>query len=233
MILEFGEFVLDPDARLLRRGDQPIHLRAKTFDLLLLLLAARPKALAKAALIERLWPGTYVQEANLSNAIGELRRAFGERGTRSRFIRTVHTFGYAFAADLDEPRAPRATRPGADASVTTPASRLVWGTTVIMLADGESVLGRDDGSDVVLADTTVSRRHARITIGDDGATLADLGSQNGTWVNEGRVTEPVRLTNGDRIRLGRVLVTYRRIVGTLTTERLPTGGANEPDRDIL
>ena len=217
MILAFGAFVLDTDARLLRRGDEPVHLRPKTFDLLLLLVAAHPKALAKADLIERLWPGTYVQEANLSNSIGELRRALRQHGAPSHVIRTVHAFGYAFAADIDgeRPSGAGSLRPG------QPVARLVWGTSVIPLAEGDRILGRDDSADVVLPETTVSRRHARITCGDGGATLEDLGSQNGTWVNEQRASGLVPLTDGDRIRLGLALVIYRRGAGALTTERLP------------
>jgi DNA-binding winged helix-turn-helix (wHTH) protein len=217
MILAFGAFVLDTDARLLRRGDQPVHLRPKTFDLLLLLVAARPKALAKAVLIERLWPGTYVQEANLSNSIGELRRALRQHGAPAQVIRTVHAFGYAFAADIDGERPPGP----APLGPRQPVARLVWGTSVIPLAEGDRILGRDDSADVVLPETTVSRRHARITCGDGGATLEDLGSQNGTWVNEQRASGPVPLTDGDRIRLGLALVVYRRGAGALTTERLP------------
>jgi DNA-binding winged helix-turn-helix (wHTH) protein len=230
MTFAFGEFVLDTDARLLRRGDQPVHLRAKTFDLLLLLVAARPKALAKAELIERLWPGTYVQEANLSNSIGELRRALGQRASPSPVIRTVHAFGYAFAAEVDEGRQAPA-RPGSGTPAATPAARLIWGATVLPLAEGQRVLGRDDSADVVLPETTVSRRHARITCGNGGATLEDLGSQNGTWVNEQRVTAPVPLTDGDRIRLGLALVTFRRGAGALTTERIPSGGEG-PSEDL-
>lgn len=218
MALRFGEFVLDPDARLLRRSGQPIHLRAKTFDLLLLLVTDRPKALSKSDLIERLWPATYVHEANLSNAIGELRKALGDQSGESQFIRTVHAFGYAFIAVVAE-EAAAAPRP-ATMSVSPPA-RLLWGATVISLTTDEAIIGRDDTADIVLPETTVSRRHARITASAGQRMIEDLGSQNGTWVNERRVTAPTPLADGDRIRLGRALVTYRDVASALTTERIP------------
>jgi DNA-binding winged helix-turn-helix (wHTH) protein len=229
MVLNFGDFALDTNARLLRRGEQPIHLRAKTFDLLLLLVAERPKALSKADLMEHLWPGTYVQEANLSNSIGELRKALGDRSAPSRFIRTVHTFGYAFTADVGQEAALHPERSAADSTAPSglPAARLIWGTTVITLPNGERIVGRDDSADIVLPETTVSRRHARLTVIDGKGVLEDLGSQNGTWVNERRVTEPTPLADGDRVRLGLALVTYRSVTSAFTTERIPPESESE------
>ena len=55
----------------------------------------------------------------------------------------------------------------------------------------------------------VSRHHAQIMINDDEATIDDLGSKNGTYVAGARVTTPHRLQDGDQIRLGSVVVTFR------------------------
>jgi DNA-binding winged helix-turn-helix (wHTH) protein len=219
MSLRFGEFTLDPDARLLQRGGRTVHLQPKTFELLLLLVRMRPNAVSKSELIDRLWPETFVQEVNLSNLVGELRKALGDRLPRSAHIRTVHGFGYAFAGDVTEDAAPRnATLPISAAA----AARLIWGRQVIPLCVGESIVGRDEGVGVVLAETTVSRRHARIVVGLTGTIVEDLSSQNGTWVNERRVAGPTTLNDGDRIRFGGVEVTFRCGVSALTTERLPS-----------
>ena len=62
------------------------------------------------------------------------------------------------------------------------------------------LLGRSSACDVVLRSAAISKRHCRIRIGPDGVTVEDLGSANGTCVNE----EPVhqsRLWTGDRLRL--------------------------------
>jgi pSer/pThr/pTyr-binding forkhead associated (FHA) protein len=92
---------------------------------------------------------------------------------------------------------------------------------VIALPDGESVVGRDDSAGVVLPETTVSRRHARLRVRGYETVLEDLGSQNGTWVNNRRLTESIALTDGDRIRFGLAQVTFRSGASSLTTERLP------------
>ncbi len=64
-------------------------------------------------------------------------------------------------------------------------------------------IGRDEQSTAVLADNQVSRRHAMVQCAPDGQFyLTDLGSRNGTWLNQRRVTAPVALSAGDRITIG-------------------------------
>ena len=72
-----------------------------------MLAGARPKALSKKALQERLWPSTFVAEANLSNLVAEIRQALGDNARAPRFIRTVHRFGYAFCGEATTVRARR------------------------------------------------------------------------------------------------------------------------------
>jgi DNA-binding winged helix-turn-helix (wHTH) protein len=94
----FGEFVLDPDTRELLRGNTPVPLSPKAFQLLAVLVENRPKALSKSDLQERLWPGTFVVEKNLTNLVTEIRAALGDDASDPVFVRTVHRFGYAFHA---------------------------------------------------------------------------------------------------------------------------------------
>jgi diguanylate cyclase (GGDEF)-like protein len=75
--------------------------------------------------------------------------------------------------------------------------------------DGELVLGRDPGCDVLLDADDVSRRHARIAPDAGGHVVADLGSTNGTWVN-GEEVEARRLAPGDLVRVGSVVAKYLR-----------------------
>ncbi len=74
---------------------------------------------------------------------------------------------------------------------------------VYRLDGAESVLGRLNDIAVMIEDEGVSRRHATITrSGDDRHLLTDLESRNGTIHNGARITEPVILRDGDRIRIG-------------------------------
>ena len=73
---------------------------------------------------------------------------------------------------------------------------------------GENVLGRGM-EDVIEVDLpTISRRHARITIGES-AMLEDLSSKNGTWLKDERVIEPILLADGDEVGLGSATFTFR------------------------
>lgn len=75
-----------------------------------------------------------------------------------------------------------------------------------------TVLGRDNTADVILDDPGISRRHTEIRVTSDGphlvASIRDLGSTNGTFVNGERITSQ-RLSDGDRINVGRTALTYR------------------------
>src|SRR5512140_546844 len=64
-------------------------------------------------------------------------------------------------------------------------------------------IGRDEQSTIALVDNQVSRRHAMVQRAPSGEVLlTDLGSRNGTWLNQRRVTTPVALHDGDRINIG-------------------------------
>ncbi len=69
-------------------------------------------------------------------------------------------------------------------------------------------IGTHPSNDVVLDDTTVSRRHATITRKAGIYELADLGSTNGTFVNGRRLVNPIALKPGDEIKFGAVRVAF-------------------------
>jgi predicted component of type VI protein secretion system len=74
-------------------------------------------------------------------------------------------------------------------------------------------LGRGSGNDWVLADTSISRRHARLQRLPNGWLLIDLHSSNGTWVNDERVVVPYLLEDGDRVRIGDETLLFRVAAG--------------------
>jgi pSer/pThr/pTyr-binding forkhead associated (FHA) protein len=127
--------------------------------------------------------------------------------------------GYAFAADVREDAANAGG--GSSDAPRVNASRMIWGTSMIAVPDGATIIGRDESAGIVLDETTVSRRHAQITVRDGEATIEDLGSQNGTWVNECRLDKPMPLADGDRVRFGLVQVIYRTSSPAMTTAPIP------------
>jgi DNA-binding winged helix-turn-helix (wHTH) protein len=200
--IRFGLFTFDVDTRQLTQGDREIHLSPKAFELLATLVRDRPKVLSKAELLKRLWPDTFVEEANLANLVAEIREALGDRARPPLYVRTAHGFGYAFCGDaaaLPDVR---------DLVLPRPSCWLEWGRRRFPLLVGEHVIGRDADVDVRLDASTVSRRHARVVVTAEGALLEDFGSKNGTFLGGARVSAPVRLADGDTIHIGSLLVTY-------------------------
>ena len=211
----FGDFVLNLDSRELRRGGQGIELTPKAYQLLEILVTNRPKAFSKMALLEQLWPDTYVVEKNLVNLIAEIRRGLGDDSSHPRFVRTVHRFGYAFRESVVD------TPDDVAGRKTLIRFRLAWGDRRAWLQAGEHVLGRDPDLDLFLDSASVSRRHAMLRIVGDEATLEDLGSKNGTFVSERRVDSPRRLADGDRIRVGSVRLSFSAVSSTTSTRTHP------------
>jgi pSer/pThr/pTyr-binding forkhead associated (FHA) protein len=93
----------------------------------------------------------------------------------------------------------------------------------VQLDEGEHVLGRDPDVEVCLDSPGVSRRHARITIAGDSATIEDLGSKNGTSVGDQRLDGSRSLGDGDTIRIGSVALTFTVVRAPSSTETVPDG----------
>jgi DNA-binding winged helix-turn-helix (wHTH) protein len=196
----FRDLSFDPAGRRVTRHDEEIRLTRKAFDLLAMLVERRPDAVSKEDIHARLWPDTFVAEITLHSLVSEIRRAIGDEAGHPQFIRTVHGFGYAFIA-------PEAAMPAAP-----PRRRvrgwLIWDTERLQVFDGENIFGRGDADVVELPSTTVSRRHARIVF-EQEPWIEDLGSKNGTFVGDRQVTSRLRLNDGDQVRLGSFLLTFR------------------------
>lgn len=96
---EFGEFRLIPEERLLFRSVEPVSLPPKLFDALVLLVANDGHLIEKSALLDLLWPETYVEEATLARTISSLRKLLGETSDH-KLIETVPKRGYRFTAPV-------------------------------------------------------------------------------------------------------------------------------------
>jgi pSer/pThr/pTyr-binding forkhead associated (FHA) protein len=73
----------------------------------------------------------------------------------------------------------------------------------------QSVLGRDPTAAVNLTDGEVSRRHAIVTAGEGAVTVEDLGSSNGTFVEDDRIADETEIRPGQRLRIGQTVLELR------------------------
>ncbi len=77
------------------------------------------------------------------------------------------------------------------------------------LTGSETRIGKGPSNEIILADASVSGTHALISFADGRFTISDLGSRNGTLLNEVRLVEPRPLQHGDLIKMGHCTITFR------------------------
>jgi DNA-binding winged helix-turn-helix (wHTH) protein len=101
-VYRFGAFTLDAEQKVLLRNGAPLSLTPKAFETLLILVENGGRIVEKDALMNRVWPDTFVEEANLTFNIQQLRKALGDNAREPSFIETVARRGYRFIAQVSE-----------------------------------------------------------------------------------------------------------------------------------
>jgi DNA-binding winged helix-turn-helix (wHTH) protein len=96
----FDNFELDPVRRVLSKGGNPIALKPKVFETLLVLVLNSGRVMDKDELMQQVWPDTVVEEVNLAHNISVIRKALGQRSDENRFVITVPGRGYGFVGEV-------------------------------------------------------------------------------------------------------------------------------------
>ena len=99
---EFGPFRLNATEHLLQRGGELVPLTPKVIDTLLVLVENTGHVVEKGALMQKLWPDSFVEESSLTQNISLLRRALSEGNGNTSYIETIPKRGYRFVADVRE-----------------------------------------------------------------------------------------------------------------------------------
>jgi len=210
--VRFSEYYLDTDARQLFQGAREVHLSPKAFELLKVLVENRPRAISKAELLEKIWPGVFVSEASLARSVSEIREAIGEHSRTDGFLQTVHGFGYRFAS-----QGVTDTHSGS-LPVDGPVCWLIGRNLEFRVLDGEHVVGREPGVSIRLDSPKVSRNHARVTVHGRAVSIEDLASKNGTFVGGVRISQVTSLNPGDEIQIGPIRLQFKVVEGPGNTE---------------
>ena len=107
-ILEFGSYRLDAQRRLVWKGETLLEVPPKAAELLAALASEAGEVVPKDELLRRVWPDTFVEEANLSVNVSILRKALGEQPDGRAWIQTVARRGYRFLGTVRaQAKAPR------------------------------------------------------------------------------------------------------------------------------
>ena len=99
-VYEFGDVRVDMARMAAARGDTPIPLEPKAFDVLVYLLQHRDRVVNKDELLDAVWAGTFVTPNVLSRAVAQIRKALGDESDHAHYIETVAKRGYRFIAPV-------------------------------------------------------------------------------------------------------------------------------------
>jgi TolB-like protein/DNA-binding winged helix-turn-helix (wHTH) protein len=128
-LYSFGQFVLDSRKRSLSRGDSPIFLTPKAFDVLLFLAQNPNRLVTRDELLQGVWGDAFVEEGNLTQYISLLRKALGDNSDDTRLIVTIARKGYQLTSTVSV----------ADAADTPRQGPVQVPTTESLLADTQPV----------------------------------------------------------------------------------------------
>ena len=163
---EFGPYRLIPSKRILLAGQDHVELGSCAFDILALLLRHRGEVVSRRQILEQVWPGLTIDEANLRVQMSDLRRALGIAGEGSAYIKNVQGRGYVFVAPVKLLAPCKQTIPNATYSLT---GRLP--------SRSQCVIGRNDTVQTVVSQILACRfRNHRWPWGIGKTTVAvELG----------------------------------------------------------
>ena len=99
---EFGQFLLEPGECSLLREDRPVQIAPKAFELLVVLVQNAGRLVTKDQIMGAVWPGCFVEEANLTVCVSAVRKALEEKDGELRYIETIPKKGYRFIAPVRE-----------------------------------------------------------------------------------------------------------------------------------
>jgi DNA-binding winged helix-turn-helix (wHTH) protein len=227
--LKFAEFELDVGAYDLRRQGGPLKLEKLPMEVLILLVQRAGTLVQRSEIQAMLWsPDVYVErDSAINTAVRKIRRTLGDDAEKPRFVETVVGKGYRFIAPVESDSDCAAQSPARDRRSTAQSQRVfpsysvVRGSQEFILEAGETVFGRDPAVAGVYVDhPSVSRRHACIAIGSQGAVLEDLDSRNGTFVNGRRIHQPTNIDHGAIIGLGPITLTLSVMTAPASTQSI-------------
>ncbi|HTR39141.1 MAG TPA: winged helix-turn-helix domain-containing protein [Bryobacteraceae bacterium] len=217
-VFEFGPFRLDERERTLECEGSSVNVTPKAFDVLLALLANANRLVEKSTLLRTVWGDVHVDDAVLTRAISDLRKALGQNGEQTR-IETVPKFGYRFVADV------RVIESGQAAVAARPKPRRLWpvaivvaaGLLALVIARGTSGSRETIHSLVVLPFQAVGGTgdQAALRVGLADALITRLSSLEGLVVRPLSTVRRFEQTPTDPLRAAQELQADAVLEGTL------------------
>jgi DNA-binding winged helix-turn-helix (wHTH) protein len=218
-----GEWTVEPELGRLSREGEVVQLRPRAMEVLVCLAELEGRLASKQHLMDSVWQTEFVSANALTHVIAELRTRLGDDPEKPSYIETIPRRGYRVIAPVVFPE-PGRCRARSEAA----RFQLVADDGDYPLTEGENLIGRAPDAAIRIDSSEVSRRHARILVDGDTATIEDLDSKNGTFLRGRRLCEPARLADADEIRIGIDIARFRFVV---LDDRTRTEQARRAQRD--
>jgi DNA-binding winged helix-turn-helix (wHTH) protein len=223
-----GDWLVEPQLNRVSNGDDAVHLEPKAMEVLVCLADHFGAVVPRRVLVDTVWSTEFITDSTLTHTVADLRRALADDARAPRFIETIPKRGYRLIAEptggpQDEPAGRWSAPPheplaviigdrvrlGHRAGSNFSDHFLFLGDQEIPLIGPTIVFGRGQEADIQFLVSEVSRHHARLNVAKSDAEIEDLGSKNGTRINDRIIDRPHRLSSGDAIAIGPTTMTYR------------------------
>ena len=204
---QLGAWLVEPTLDRISRDGRVVRLRPRAMDVLACLALEAGELASKQNLIDAVWQTEFVSDHALTQVIAELRAALGDDARNPTYIENIPRRGYRLVTAVTQ--VAELASPVRDGSLPF---KLQGEDRDHPLNQGPNVIGRTPDADISIDRTEVSRCHARIVVAGTTATIEDLGSKNGTYLNGKRLQQTALLANGDEIWIGRSVARLRFLV---------------------
>ena len=180
-LYEFGRFRCDPAEHLLFCEGKPISLAPKAFEILIILIKSNGRLLTKDELMQKVWPDTFVEDANLTINISALRKLLGDSTGGQQYIETVPKLGYRFLAPVTElHNGSKGSEPIHSPEIASTVRTSAWPRRIALPAALLLV--------TIMVMVLLSTRPARLT-DKDTVVLADFANSTGDPVFDGALRQ--------------------------------------------
>jgi TolB-like protein/DNA-binding winged helix-turn-helix (wHTH) protein/Flp pilus assembly protein TadD len=145
-VYRFGDFELDLDAHLLRRGTERLRLERRPFELLVMLVQNQGRLVSRDEIVAALWPGNVIIDfdSGLNTLVRKIRNVLADSADQPLYIETVPGNGYRFIAEVTKPTAAEVTtlEPATSSRPWRPLRFAVWLTAAALVVVGATVAWR-------------------------------------------------------------------------------------------
>jgi adenylate cyclase len=237
--IDTARFRVDLADERLWKGDAPVQITNKAFQLLRFFIRNPNRLIAKDEILEKLWPGVYVTEGLIKEYVHDLRAALGDDPKRPLFIETVRARGYRYLGGIEEMNGAEnaVSESGAGAGASSESASPITGAlpSIAVLPFGNLQSNADDDylAEGIVEDIIVSlARLHELTVIDRGSTLA-VGRERHDPQEVGRLLDVNYLLRGSLRRSGPGLAMSVQLLETTHGETIFAERFNSPLEKIF